>query len=234
MLTKIRYQSNFPKNLILPYFRDWNLPENSLLYFNNDLIYGKINHQKIHYFIIKNNQIYYLKSKIRVPVIFNKLIFYKDLESFDQNDFFIKNQLRNQVLNLLDNKKNNLKLDLVGIGGEYYLYFPFLTYQNYYGFTNHQSIFDDADFNAKLFQIKIKNNLIDYQTFNFKLQKKANILINLFKVNQSVFNFINQNLPLIDTLVIIACQEVKLNKINRKIKNIYHFIGNSLLRIYLF
>ena len=57
MLTKIRYQNNFPKNLILPYFRDWNLPENSLLYFDNNLIYGKINHQKIHYFIIKNKKL---------------------------------------------------------------------------------------------------------------------------------------------------------------------------------
>jgi hypothetical protein len=247
MLSKIRYTENFPKDLIPSYFRSWIIPDKSLLYFYQNKIYGKLyfyqnkTYGKLYekYFIIYQNKIYHLKNKTRVPVEFKNLIFYKDLDSFDQNDFSIKNKLRNQVVQLLNNNFNtniNPKIDLIGIGGEFYLYFPFLNYQNYYGYTNHHTIYQDAIYNSKLYNIDSQNFLVDYQTFNLTLTQKSDVLINLFKINQSVYQFINQNLCLINKLVIVACQEVNLKKINKKLSKIYHFIGtnNNLLRIYLF
>lgn len=107
-----------------------------------------------------------LKLPIHVVSNYNILIknnkvftIYKSINSFDQNNSKLANNIRNYIINeftsnlykLTNNTNNNYNIYNIGIGGEYYLYQYILSfinkYDNFLSFTNNKYIFDDAEYN---------------------------------------------------------------------------------------
>ena len=84
----------------------------------------------------------------RIQIEFNNKIFFKQIDSFDQNNIKQSKLIRKSVLNYC--KTFNNSDDIIGIGGEYYIYFPFIKYNNYYGMSNHSTIIQDANYNCNL------------------------------------------------------------------------------------
>lgn len=94
--------------------------------------------------LIKNNKVFTI---------------YKSINSFDQNNSKLANNIRNYIINeftsnlykLTNNTNNNYNIYNIGIGGEYYLYQYILSfinkYDNFLSFTNNKYIFDDAEYN---------------------------------------------------------------------------------------
>ena len=177
--------------------------------------------------IIKNNNDYYhfrdnkLKkiNKLRTSVEFNNKIFLKDIDSFDQNNKLICNKIRKTVLYLIDSDINKT---LIGIGGEFYIYFSFLKYKNYIGISNHQTIIDDANINCAFHVNNYSNKLVDYNKFEINNNNSSNIIINLVTVLDTVIKEIAK--IDFDKLVIISCKPLKpiLSKLF-KLQYIEHF-----------
>jgi hypothetical protein len=169
-----------------------------IYYYNNFLIYKSINDKSI------NDKLFIMRTKI----YFNNKIFWQDIESFTQNNKHIANKIRKCVINNLINNLINVNT-LIGIGGEYYIYFCCKNqYKQYIGFSNHQSIIDDANFNCKFYISNYSNNLVDYN--NFKLNNnnfKYDVVINLITILDNVIIELSR-LP-INKMIIISCKPIK-------------------------
>lgn len=230
MLSKIVYNSNFPLDLIESKYHKKLLEysveiEDSILYLD-DKIYGLRKKDRM-YFIIDKKLEYV--EEFRVNVIYNNKIFYKSLESFDQNDKKICNEIRDNVIKLLKGGEC-----IYGIGGEYYIYFLFLDYKKKIGITNHLSIYLDSVYNNRLNEIESVDKLIDYNRDEIIIENNSDILINQFKINKRILDSINKNLERIKRLVIISCREFDKSKIKREVREIYKLSNLSSIYIYLF
>jgi hypothetical protein len=141
-------------------------------------------------------------NKKRIKIKFNNKYFYKQIDSFDQNNTLICNIIRKTVLSYL--RYNNAE-NILGIGGEYYMYFPFLKYNNYVGMSNHESIIEDANYN-----FKSENYLVDYENINLELVGKYDVIINVISIHKKIIDFISK----LDTnkIIIINCKPL-YNKI---------------------
>jgi hypothetical protein len=172
------------------------------------------------YVLILMNNMYYvfIKNKLKkindlkIKIYFKNKIFWKDINSFDQNNNKIANQIRNQVL--FDVNHNNYnKTHLIGIGGEFYIYFCSLQYVNYIGFSNNKNIIDNANINCNYYINNYNNYLVDYNKFkieNYGLHNKntCDIIVNLSTITESIIKQIN-NLQF-NKLIIITCKPLKL------------------------
>ena len=162
----------------------------------------------------------------RLKIKFNNKYFYKQIDSFDQNNILISNQIRKTVLSYLRNNAENI----LGIGGEYYIYFPFVKYKNYIGMSNHQSIVDDANFN---FNFNSTNYLVNYDNINFNLYGKYDVIINVINIHENIINFISK--LDINKIIIISCKPLykKINLLLKyfKIVKIHYFINISIISI---
>ena len=98
---------------------------------------------------------YYLHNYIQIH--WNDKIILKQIDSFDQNNINISNKIRKTVLSLANNTNNTFNT-ILGIGGEFYVYFKFIKANEYIGMSNHQCIVDDANYNVPY----SKNYLVDY------------------------------------------------------------------------
>jgi len=188
------------------------------------------------YLLIKyNNKTYllnyYNKKKYlhnRIQIHFNGITISKTIESFDQNNYLIANKLRLYVLSLCKNSIDNL----LGIGGEYYLYFPFIKANNYIGISNHKCIIDDAQYNIPY----SKNHLVDYNnscTYP-EIYKAETIILNVYNIHVNIVNYIKS--IDFDQLIVISCDLPKnkllLLKNNfRIIKMRYFYNFSNLIRI---
>ncbi len=172
----------------------------SLLIETNDNIYI--------YNYIKNKK--YNHNKIQIE--FNNTKIVKHIDSFDQNNILIANKLRKYVLSLC---KNNYDL-VLGIGGEYYLYFLFINANKYIGISNHKSIINDANYNVP-YSLNILVNYDNYDELP-KINKTNIILLNLFNLHINVIKYLN-NINF-DKLIIISCclTENKLNLLKKYFK----------------
>jgi len=161
----------------------------------------------------------------RIQIHFNNITISKQLESFDQNNFLIANKLRLYVLSLCKNKINTI----LGIGGEYYLYFPFIKANNYIGISNHQSIINDAIYNISY----SKNYLIDYNNiFCYpKILNSEIIILNVYNIHKNIIKYIKS--INFEKLIIISCnlsdKKLELLKNNFKIIKIKYFINFKIL-----
>lgn len=178
------------------------------------------------YLLNYNNKKKYLYNRIQIH--FNGITIAKQIESFDQNNYVIANKLRYYVLSLCKNKINNL----LGIGGEYYMYFPFIQANNYIGISNHQSIIDDAQYNIRY----SKNYIVDYNNiFSYPTIISAEIIIlNVYNIHINIIKYIKS--IKFDKLIIISCDlpdnKLELLKNNFKIIKIKYFHNfNNLIRI---
>jgi len=183
---------------------------NILIYDNNKFLLIKTNNN---YYIYYNNNFLIYKSIndklfiIRTKIYFNNKIFWQDIESFTQNNKRIANKIRQCVINNLINFNINT---LIGIGGEYYVYFCCKKqYKQYIGFSNHKSIIDDANFNCKFYISNYTNNLIDYNNFklNYYNLDKYDVVINLITILDNVIIELSK-LP-INKMIIISCKPIK-------------------------
>lgn len=187
---------------------------------------------KIFLWNYKNNR-RYIYNRIRLEI--NNKFFYKQIESFDQNNIKQANYIRKSVIEFI---KIYFKCDgILGIGGEYYIYFPFIKSNTYIGFSNHKSIVEDAYYNFP----ESVNYLVDYNnmiTFP-KIQNNItyDIIINVINIHENIIKYIcNYN---IKNIIIITCKPLH-NKIKmldkylilKKIRHIQNI--NSLITICLF
>jgi hypothetical protein len=165
-------------------------------------------------------------NKKRIKIKFNNKYFYKQIDSFDQNNTLICNTIRKTVLSYL--RHGNAE-NILGIGGEYYMYFPFLKYNNYVGMSNHKSIIEDANYN-----FKSENYLVDYENINLELVGKYDVIINVISIHKKIIEFISN----LDTnkIIIISCKPL-YNKIELltsyfKITKTYYLVNmTSIINI---
>jgi cytidylate kinase len=141
----------------------------------------------------------FIKRHNRIQIHFNDWIFSKQIESFDQNNIIISNQIRKYGLRCIP--KTDMDIFL-GIGGEYYIYWPFIkNVKRYIGISDHQSIITDANYNIRY----SSNYLVDYNNLStYPIIRNAQIiLLNVFQINNNIIKYINS--INFDKLIIISC-----------------------------
>jgi hypothetical protein len=193
--------------------------------------------------LVKNkNNIYIWNYKLhkkynhnRIQIEFNNKYFFKQIDSFDQNNIKQSTNIRKSVLNYF--KFVNKSQNIIGIGGEYYIYFPFLKYDNCHGLSNHKSIVEDANYNFP----HSSNTLVDYSNFNtlplFDKTTNYDIIINVVNIHENIIKYIcDYNCQ---NIIIITCKPLntKIKMLNKYLilKKITHIKNiNSLISICLF
>ncbi len=137
----------------------------------------------------------YKHNKIQIE--FNGYKFVKHIDSFDQNNYLIANKVRLYVLSLID-KNNNI---ILGIGGEFYIYFYFINALKYIGISNHQSIINDSKYNIPC----STNYLVDYNNNKtYPIIKNADcIILNVFNIHKNIIEYIEK--IKFKKLVLISC-----------------------------
>lgn len=171
----------------------------------------------------------------KIKIEFNNELFIKQIESFDQNNIKEAKNIRKCVLAYF--KFMDKSINLIGIGGEYYIYFRFLKYKKYFGLSNHSSIIEDALTNFP----KSYNSLVDYN--NSRSYPKLNndtsydIIINVVNIHENIIKYISKyNCK---NIIIITCKPLdnKIKMLNKYLKlvKIKHILNiNSLITICMF
>jgi len=179
----------------------------------------------------KNNKKYnYNKIKLE----FYNEFFIKQIDSFDQNNIRESKNIRKSVLEYFRffEKSENL----LGIGGEYYLYFRFLKYKNYFGLSNHQSIVEDANTNFP----KSDNVLVNYndnKSFPILDTNTYDVIINVVNIHENIIKYFSKcNCK---NIIIITCKplQTKIKMLQKYLTliKINHIVNiNSLITICLF
>ena len=142
------------------------------------------------------NSKFYSHNLIQITWLDNEQIkILKHIDSFDQNNSLVANKLRHWVINkikLINIIKYPVK-KILGIGGEYYLYWKLLEFTMIHkpvGISNCKSIISDAQLNIPWSQ----NHLVDYNDLTTYPEPSDYdlILINLSNINLGVINYINK------------------------------------------
>lgn len=136
-------------------------------------------------------------NKNYIPQNFAGNIIFISYNSFQQTNRILSDKIRRSVLNILDDKS------ITCIGGESYIY-GLLTTKEIYHYTNSQSIYDDCEYNNKIYRRKISNNLVNYSTVKLKTTSNR-ILLNLAGLNLNLINEINKST--FNTIIIINCHQ---------------------------
>lgn len=220
------YIKKFPKQSMLVDKIQDNLDGYLLIKYKN----GKI--QMYNYYLNK----FYSHNKIKICL--NDRYIIKQIDSFDQNNWIIGNKLRNYVINLVKriNQYDYPINTILGIGGEYYLYWVFFSWvENLIGLSNHDTIIDDAKTNIPWSRNYLVNynDLLTYPVLTLTTEIDL-ILINLSKINLNVITYIKKiNFK---KIIIISCDlpdsKLKLLSDNFQIKKIKYFRNfDGLLRV---
>lgn len=177
---------------------------------------------------------YYSHKTIQIDWGGQKIL--KHIDSFDQNNSLVANKLRTYVhtrisyLNSFEFKIENI----LGIGGEYYLYWTkLLEVKKLIGLSNHQSIIDDAKTNIPW----SSNYLVNYNdlaSYPMVYNDVDLVLINLSQFNSNIAKYLNTiNYK---KIILIICNlpdsKLKLLAKNFKILKIKYFKNfDNLIRI---
>lgn len=174
-------------------------------------------------------------SHNKIKIVHNDINIIKQIDSFDQNNWIVGNKLRNYTINQIkwSNQYDKPINSILGIGGEYYLYWIFFPYiKNFIGISNHQTIIDDAINNIPW----SSNYLVDYNNLSSypKITQIDLILINLFQINSNVIKYLKK--INFNKILIIACNlpdnKLKLLNDNFQIKKIKYFKNfEGILRV---
>lgn len=183
--------------------------------------------------------IYYSHNLIQIH--WNNQIILKHIDSFDQNNWLVGNKLRTWVLNKIKFiNTNEFEINnILGIGGEYYLYWikmysvKMYSVKKMIGISNHYSIISDANLNIPW----SSNTLVDYNKLNTYPQINHPldlILINLAQLNTNIVKYINT--LEYKKIIIIVCNlpdsKLKLINSNFKIIQIKYFLNfTNLIRV---
>jgi hypothetical protein len=171
----------------------------------------------------------------RIRIEFNHKFFFKQIDSFDQNNVKQSKNIRKSVLSYCKSfvKSNSI----IGIGGEYYIYFPFVSYDKYWGLSNHQSIVSDADYNCPY----STNVLVDYNKLKqypkLSMGDTYDVIINVINIHENIIKYICAYN--VKNVVIITCKPLdkKISMLNKYLilKKITHYLNiNSLITVCLF
>jgi len=181
---------------------------------------------------------YYLNkyySHNLIQVHWDDQIILKQIDSFDQNNWIVGNKLRTWVFNKIKSiNSNEFKINSVlGIGGEYYLYWVKMVWvKKLIGISNHSSIITDSNLNVPW----SSNTLVNYNDLNTYPQiiQTDLILINLAQLNSNIIKYINT--LEYKKIILIICNlpdsKLKLINSNFKIGEIKYFMNyTNLIRI---
>jgi hypothetical protein len=176
---------------------------------------------------------YYSHDKIKINLNENYII--KQIDSFDQNNFIVGKKVRTFVINQIKwiNQYENQINSILGVGGEYYLYWKFLPHlTNLIGISNHQTIIDDAITNIPW----SFNHIVDYNNLKTypKIKQTDLVIINLSNIYTNLIKYLKK--INFFQLIIISCDlpdsKLKLISDNFKIKKIKYFKNiDGLIRI---
>lgn len=177
--------------------------------------------------LIKNNNTiylynYYNNKRIkysRIAIYFNDTVFWKQIDSFDQNNIKIANNIRKQVLIYAQNF--NADDNLLLIGGESYIYSRFIKAKSYNFLTNNKYIYEDALYNCNL----VNSHLVDYSDIKLA-QKQSNIILNLSQININILKYIKN---IANNVIVITCHlndnKLKLLTEDYRIYKWSHFLN---------
>jgi hypothetical protein len=182
---------------------------------------------------------YYLNrfySHDRVQIHWDNNIILKQIDSFDQNNFTVGNKLRTWVSNQINhiNLFEFILNSILGIGGEYYLYWIGLkNVSNLIGISNHHTIVSDANHNIGWSQ----NYLVDYNKLDLFPQITYPIdlvLINLAMIHTNIVKYISK--IQFKKIILIICNlpdsKLKLLNDNFTILKIKYFRNyDNLIRV---
>ena len=123
---------------------------------------------------------------------------YKSINIFSQNNNNVSQRIYNTIIKLLDELMVKLLIDnntinMYGIGGEFYVYFKILRLKYimanylgkhiiYNGYSNNNDILNAAKQN----NCCSNYNLINYNDFNFNMDRNGITIINLSKINKNI------------------------------------------------
>lgn len=176
----------------------------------------------------KKKKIYYT-DRIPLEIGIDNIIVWKQIDSFDQNNPKIANKIRLKVKKYLCELKSE---NIIGIGGEYYIYFKLLSYKKYFGLSNHQSIIDDSNYNFDLMK-NYSSYLTDYNNLksfpNLSNELKYDVVINVVNIHENIIKFIMNYT--FEKIIIVTCVpiEKKIKMLNKYLKLIKfeHFLNIS-------
>lgn len=178
---------------------------------------------------------YYLNryySHNLIQIHWNNSIILKQIDSFDQNNWMVGNRLRTWILNKIKFINiNKFRINsILGIGGEYYLYWTKMNWaKNLIGISNHSSIITDANTNIPW----SSNYLVDYNKLATypKINQTDLVMINLSQLNSNIIKYINT--LEYKKIILIVCNlpdsKLKLLKSNFKIEEIKYFVNYTNL-----
>lgn len=159
-------------------------------------------------------------DKLYIPQLFNNNYIFISMNSFQQNHYKLRNEIRKYVLTLIN--ENNISC----IGGESYIY-GLLKCQNINHYTNSEYIYNDCHFNNKFYKKNINNNLINYNK-NIFIELTDICIINISNLTNNIINAVTK----FNKIIIISCHHDNFWK-KRKILNNFtlnrkYFICNKL------
>jgi hypothetical protein len=240
MLTKVRVGEYFPDAILsrdLFEVINFDFIPNSIYYTNGNIV---INDKSDYSYRFLGNRILKLNKLDRINTNFMGIYIWKHIYSFDQNSSMTKDKIRNFIaLNLIKSKSDCI----CGFGGEYYGYFCLLRekYNKFYGLTNNEYIYNDAEFNMKMYLNgkKYFNSLTNYND-NINTFMKGDVIVNLSTITKYVINFLLINN--FNRIVIVSCKEKnykKILKLNEKYNFVNRFIindeyNNTRIEIFVF
>lgn len=208
------------------------------------------------YVLIKNNEEYYVYkdcskdkfmkldvcgNKMRVIIQFNGKYFWKSIDTFNQNNKLIANNIRRTAtsfLHIQSSQMQQIKRTLVGIGGEYYVYFCSSKYDKYIGYTNYINRYEDAVLNCRMYGINVNNVFTDFGNFSIDkcyVDGNVDVIINVLTLKE---NIIREVCKLnVEKLVIITCKplwkKVDMLKKYFVFQNIEYFVDTNCVSVSL-
>ncbi len=240
MLTKVSLPNDYATTNIKNFIIKYNI-NNSLISRIQDNMEGYLlikysdgNFKMYNYYVNK----FYSHNKIQV--YFNSIGTTKQIDSFDQNNLTISSKIRSYVIKTINYYNTwEFKINsILGIGGEYYLYWKYLLWiKEFNGISNHESIVSDANLlnllpNKDIFM----SYLVDYNNKKTypKILSSDIVLINLSSIHNNVIEYIG--LIQFKKIIMISCElpKSKLDLLKKKFKIIkikYFKNFNGLIRI---
>lgn len=164
----------------------------------------------------------------QISIKFPTGLIWKNINSFNENDYYSCNLLRKSVLSYF---YNSTEKTLIGHSGESYAFQCFLPqYENYYFYAKNIDQFKDSTFNMKL---HLPNKNISISHVKDIIPHTGDIIIGLFNINNDLICYLNNNN--FNKVCIVTCGEKsreRIKKINYNIKKVKSFVTTCVIVIY--
>lgn len=176
------------------------------------------------YLLVKNGEEIYLwnynlnkkYNTKRIKLKYNNKIHFKQIGSFDQNSIKYGNKIRTTALSMFTDKMD----EIIGIGGEYYVYFMHMKYYKYYGMSNNNTIIEDGEYNCKRNYIECENKYVNYNKLETYIKlddsKTYDVLINVSKINENILKYISKYKT--NKIIIITCNAINIKILEKYVR----------------